>query len=92
MSDVKPNAKDFTIKEQRLYLDTKAGEIVIQCELKPDGVPHMIAFGDALPFGNRDIFFNKDGVCDGGGTALEGCHKPAWRGPIEESKDDSTNG
>lgn len=72
---LKPNAKDWTIKEQ--IVEDPASGLTFQFEQDPSGCLRLRIFGD-LPYGNREIIFSPEGIETGAGTLLGGCHKPAW--------------
>jgi hypothetical protein len=80
---VRPNAKPWTVQEQ--ICDDPASGLSIQFEVVDD--PHcpfrLRIFGEALPFGNRDIVFRADGTCDGGGTSVR-ASKPSWPTKLED--------
>ena len=81
---LKPNARDWTIKEQ--ILEDPASGLTIQFERvdsDSDAPFHLRLFGD-LPYGNREIIFGPDGTEVGAGTHLGGCHKPAWLTDVDE--------
>jgi hypothetical protein len=72
------NAKALIIKEQ-IFED--ASGITFQfivTEDTPDFPFRIRMYGDILPFGNRELTIGKDGVVNGGGTAL---------GPLSFDKD-----
>lgn len=72
---LKPDGKPWTIREQ-IFTDRATG-ITFQFEMMPDGEPRLRIFGDALPFGNREYFFNERGAKAGSGGATGLC-RPAW--------------
>ena len=72
---LKPDGKPWTIREQ-VFTDRVSG-LTFQFELMPDSEPRLRVFGDALPCGNREYFFNEAGVKAGSGTATGLC-RPAW--------------
>jgi hypothetical protein len=74
---VKDNARDWTVKEQIIE---DASGLTIQFEVVPNDTARyrLRLFGDSLPFGNREILFDVDGIEAGSGTAFcRGC-KPTW--------------
>jgi hypothetical protein len=77
---VKPDGKAWTIREQ-IFTDRATG-LTFQFEVMPDGEPLMRVFGDDLPLGNREYFFNANGAKTGSGGATGLC-RPAWLGPID---------
>lgn len=68
------------INEQ--ILEDLASGLTFQFELREDGTTAMRIFGDMLPYGNREIIFDVDGVQIGSGTVTKGLCKPAWPGPL----------
>lgn len=74
----KPNAKDCIIKEQ-IIEDAVTG-LTLQF-VKYDGKNRgcrLTIFGENLPFGNRDIFFDSNGEDAGSGTHVGECPKPTF--------------
>lgn len=74
---VKQGAKTLHIKEQIWYNDASgltfdfvAVEGDTECPFR------LRIYGDILPMGNRELVINKDGLIDGGGTALTDCPFP----------------
>jgi hypothetical protein len=78
---VKPNGSSWTVAEQ-VFLDKVTG-LTFQFEVMPDGEVRLRVFGDALPFGNREYFFNEKGVKVGSGMMTSGFCRPAWLSPID---------
>jgi hypothetical protein len=72
---LKPNASNWTIKEQ--IIEDAASGLMLQFEIAPDGEPCLRIYGDALPFGNREVQFHRDGTEAGAGTATGLC-RPCW--------------
>ena len=80
---VKPNAKDCRIKEQ-IIEDLVTG-LTLQFAHR-DADPErgrketikLTIYGDILPYGNRDIIFNAEGVKCAGGTGVSGACRPSW--------------
>ncbi|MCG3123014.1 MAG: hypothetical protein GIKADHBN_01422 [Phycisphaerales bacterium] len=72
---LKPNAQLWTVLEQIVRDD--ASGLICQFEVAPDGSPRLRLFGEALPFGNREIVFSLDGKEAGAGTHTGLC-RPAW--------------
>ncbi len=70
-SFLKENSKEICLKEQVLFEDASGLTlefIVIEGDEK---FPYRIRiYGETLPYGNREIFINKEGKIDGGGTYL----------------------
>ena len=82
---VKPNAQDWTIKEQiiedpvtgltfQFYVNDKAPE----CPMR------FVIYG-AGPFGNREYLFDVTGAEAGSGTAMGGVCRPNWLQGVEGS-------
>ena len=65
----------FIIQEQ--IIEDLPTELTFQFKAYPGGGGKMTVYGDGLPFGNRDIIFDKDGMECGGGTAMCQCPKKA---------------
>jgi hypothetical protein len=74
---LKPNGGVCAIREQ--IIEDLASGLTFQFELKPgsDAPVRLRIFGD-LPFGNREILFDQDGVEAGAGTLLSGACRPSW--------------
>jgi len=79
---LKPDGADWTIKEQ--IVEDPASGLTFQFEVMPESTARfrLRVFGDALPFGNRQILFGVSGAEAGAETACALC-KPAWLGPID---------
>jgi hypothetical protein len=75
---IRPNAKPWTVKEQ--IVEDPASGLTFQFEVVPGSTAEfrLLIYGETLPFGNREIVFDCDGVLAGGGTATRGLCKPAW--------------
>ena len=82
---LKPDAKDWTIKEQ-IIEDLPTG-ITLQFEVASDGTFRLKLYGD-FPYGNRDIVFNQSGEKVGSGTSVSGLCRPAWLTKIDEGDED----
>jgi hypothetical protein len=78
---LRSDAKQWVIREQ-VFEDPASG-LTFQFEIMPDGEPRFRVFGEAMPFGNREYFFNGDGVKNGSGTATAGLCRPAWMTEID---------
>jgi len=63
------------IREQ-VFTDRASG-LTFQFEVMPDGEVRLRVFGEALPLGNREYFFNENGAKAGSGTYTGLC-RPAW--------------
>jgi len=77
---IKPDGLPWTICEQ-IFTDRAAG-LTFQFEVMPDGEQRLRVFGEALPFGNREYFFNEAGARAGSGTATGLC-RPAWMEQVD---------
>jgi hypothetical protein len=64
------------IKEQ--IITDRASGLTLQFELDDDGRTHFRMFGSAIPFGNREIIFNAQGVEVATGTLVSGVSRPTW--------------
>ena len=71
---LKPNGEQIIIREQ-IVKDLPSG-LTLVFERMPSGLCKLSIFGD-LPYGNREIIFDEDGVEAGGGTCLGNC-RPSW--------------
>lgn len=69
------NARQWAIKEQ--IVEDPVSGLTLQFEVMPDGEMKLRLFGDSLPFGNREISFDKSGKEVGTGTFTGQC-RPAW--------------
>jgi hypothetical protein len=77
---VRPNGKMWSIREQ--IIEDPASGLTLQFEIREDGRPQLLIFGESLPFGNREILFDHQGIETAGGS-FAGTSRPAWVGPIE---------
>lgn len=77
----KPDGKEWTIREQ--IIEDRVTGLTFQFEVLPNGEPRFRIFGKDLPFGNREIIFDEDGIEAGSGTATAGLCRPAWMQPSE---------
>lgn len=77
----KPDGKLWTVREQ-IFEDPSSG-LTFQFEIMPDGDTRLRVFGEELPFGNREYFFNANGEKDGSGTMTSGLCRPAWMTSID---------
>lgn len=80
---VKPDGKAWTVREQ--IVEDPASNLMLQFEVGPDGLPRLNLYGESLPFGNRTILFNSDGVEDGAGSQTVGLCRPGWLEQLPES-------
>ena len=68
---IKENSKELRIMEQVLFEDASGLTIEFVMIESDDKFPYRIRiYGEVLPYGNREIFIDKDGKIDGGGTYL----------------------
>lgn len=74
---VKPDAGILKIKEQ--IIEDPVTGLSFQFVLVPESsaLYRLRIFGD-LPYGNREIIFDKNGEEAGAGTALSGSCHPSW--------------
>ena len=79
---IRTNAKYWSVKEQ--IVEDPVSGLTFQFEVLPSGTKILRIFGERLPYGNRDIFFDQDGIEDGSGTSTSGLCKPSWPTEIEE--------
>lgn len=77
---VRPNAKKWIVKEQ--IVEDELSGLTFQFEIRPDGRPQILIFGAALPYGNREILFDENGVEAAAGTTTRAC-RAAWTDPID---------
>ena len=78
---VKPDGKPWTVKEQ-IIEDLVTG-LTFQFEVMPDGEMRFRIFGDSVPFGNREFFFDTDGAEAGSSAMTRGNCRPAWMEPVD---------
>ena len=67
---VKQDAKTLKIKEQTIWRDPSGLTIEFVCIDSTHHPFRVRLYGDCLEFGNRELTFGHDGICNGGGTAL----------------------
>ena len=72
---IKPNANTCSIKEQ-IVEDAPSG-LVLQFECQ-NGRTRLVIAGRALPFGNREIIFDKEGREAAAGTLVGEFRRPSW--------------
>lgn len=74
---VKPNAQYFKIKEQ--IVEDLATGLTFQFSYMPetDAPFRLKIFGD-LPYGNREILFDREGNEAGSGTLIARTCPPSW--------------
>ena len=59
-------------------MEDLATGLILQFECHGDGRTRLVIAGDKLPFGNREIIFDKDGREAASGTLLGQFRKPTW--------------
>ena len=81
---VKPDGQLCAIREQ--IIEDRVSGLILQFEFKPDSdAPiRLHIFGD-LPYGNRQILFDKNGEEAGAETALVGLCRPSWLREVDRS-------
>ncbi len=72
---VKPNGVLCSIREQ--IVEDPATGLILQFECRDDRTRLVIA-GASLPFGNREIIFDKDGKEAAAGTFIGDFRRPSW--------------
>jgi hypothetical protein len=79
---VKPSAKLCSVLEQ--IIEDPASGLTLQFVSMPgsDAPVRLRIYGN-LPFGNREILFDKNGAEAGSGTALSGSCPPSWLKQVE---------
>ncbi len=74
---VKPNGGVCTIREQ--IIEDPVSGLTIQFVSMPDSdAPVRVRIFGNLPYGNREILFDKNGEEAGAGTAFGGSCRPGW--------------
>lgn len=74
---LKPDADEWTIREQ--VVEDPASGLTFQFEVVPGtSAPLRLRVFGNLPFGNREILFDRDGKLGGAGTLITGCSRPTW--------------
>ena len=72
---VKPNGALCSIREQ-IVEDLASGLVLlIECN---EGRTRLVIASESLPFGNREIIFDKDGKEAAAGTLLGEFRRPSW--------------
>lgn len=74
---VKPNAKDWKIKEQ-IIEDPVSGLTFQFVTNHESSAPYALRIYGNLPYGNREIIFDKNGGEAGGGSYPGGVCRPSW--------------
>ncbi|MBV8031352.1 MAG: hypothetical protein JO035_07575 [Betaproteobacteria bacterium] len=76
---IKPNGALCTIREQ--IIEDQASGLILQFECA-DGRPRLVIAGRSLPFGNREIRFDREGRESGAGTLVGEFRRPNWLKPV----------
>lgn len=80
---IKPNASNWTIKEQIIEDPVSGLTFQFEVDLESSAPARLRIFGN-LPFGNREIIFDQSGNEAGSGTVLGGLCRPAWSTKLED--------
>lgn len=72
---LKPNGNNCSIREQ--IIEDVASGLILQFECT-DGRARLVIAGRELPFGNREIHFDREGREAGAGTLLGEFRRPSW--------------
>ena len=72
---IKPNGNTCTIREQ--IVEDLASGLVLQFE-RNNGGSRLVIAGRALPFGNREIIFDREGNEAAAGTLVGPFRRPSW--------------
>jgi hypothetical protein len=72
---LKPNGNTCAIREQ--IVEDLASGLILQFECT-NGRARLVIAGRDLPFGNREILFDKEGREAGAGTLLGEFKRPSW--------------
>jgi hypothetical protein len=73
---IKPDGDVCVIREQ--IINDLVTDLTFQFETVDDGTARLRIYGDALPLGNREIIFDKDGKETASGTAMTGLCRASW--------------
>ena len=73
---VKPGARQIAILEQ--IIEDEVSGLILQFEANEDGSARLRIVGACLPFGNREVIFDRDGAEAGGGTHIGDSPRPSW--------------
>ena len=75
---VNPGGEICSIREQ--IIEDPVSGLTFQFELRPetDAPVRLRIFGSALPYGDRELIFDREGNEAGAGTALGGSCRPTW--------------
>ena len=72
---VKPNGSLCSIREQIVEDPASGLTLLIECDA---GRTRLVIAGNALPHGNREIIFDRDGKEAAAGTMVGKFRKPSW--------------
>ena len=72
---VKPNGALCSIREQ--IVEDPATGLILQFECN-NGRTRLVIAGASLPFGNREIIFDKEGKEAAAGTFIGDFRRPSW--------------
>ncbi|MGQ0654059.1 MAG: hypothetical protein ACT4P4_17645 [Betaproteobacteria bacterium] len=72
---IKPNGALCQVREQ--IIEDEASGLTLQFECQHGGT-RLIISGTALPFGNREIVFDREGCEAGSGTVVGELRRPSW--------------
>ena len=89
---LKPNGSAMTIREQIIKDDASGLTLQFAVVASEDAPYRLRIFGDALPFGNREILFDRTGAEAGAGTSGSGACSPSWLRPVEVSRPANCSG
>lgn len=78
---IKPNAQTCSIKEQ--IIEDEVTGLTLQFERRDDGTTKLRIYGRDLPFGNREIIFDKDGKEGAAGVFTGELCRPSWLQPVK---------
>jgi hypothetical protein len=74
---IKPDAENLTIKEQ--IIEDPVSGLSFQFTVTEGGnSPFRLHVFGALPNGNREFVFDKDGIRSGAGSTIGGICRPTW--------------
>jgi hypothetical protein len=77
---IKPNGAVCSIREQ--IVEDPATGLILQFECA-NGSARLIIAGASLPFGNREIIFDKEGREAAAGTYVGEYRRPSWLRKVE---------
>ena len=73
---LKPNGLVCNVREQ--IVEDRASGLILQFECSNGNGLRLVIAGRNLPFGNREIVFDREGREAGSGTLLSEFRKPTW--------------